>query len=116
VISIDIEATLGEAVERFKKEGISQMPCTDGGKLAGILTEHDLLVVLLEGRANPESTIAEVMVRNVATVEPHTSAGELPNIFERGEVAIVIDSEQQVKALLTKIDLITYLATRPSAG
>jgi cystathionine beta-synthase len=113
---IDVEATLGDAVTMFKKEGISQMPCTDDGKLAGILTEHDVLRLLLDNRATKETSIAEVMVRNVATVKAHDSAGELPRIFERGEVAIVVgDDSQQVQALLSKIDLITYLANRPAA-
>jgi len=112
---IDVEATLGDAVALFEKEGISQMPCTDDGKLAGILTEHDVLRLLLDNRATKETSIAEVMVRNVATVKPHDSAGELPRIFERGEVAIVVGDDGQVLALLTKIDLITYLANRPAA-
>jgi CBS-domain-containing membrane protein len=50
------------------------------------------------------------MVRNVATVRMHASAGELPNIFDRGEVAIVVDEDRVVQAILTKIDLINFLA------
>ncbi len=115
VICVDIEATLGDAVALFDKEGISQLPCTDHGQLAGIITEQDVLRVLVAGRLSTTSSIAEVMERNVATVSPHTSAGELTGIFERGEVALVIDEEQQVKALLTKVDLIRYLANRPAA-
>jgi hypothetical protein len=42
----------------------------------------------------------------------HDPAGELPSIFERGEVALVVDPEQRVQAILTKLDLIEYLAAR----
>ncbi len=115
VICIDIEATLGAAVALFDEKGISQLPCTDHGQLTGIITEQDVLRVLVGGRMSTESSIAEVMVRNVATVSPHTSAGDLPDIFERGEVALVIDEERRVTALLTKVDLIRYLANRPAA-
>ncbi|MBW2456512.1 MAG: pyridoxal-phosphate dependent enzyme, partial [Deltaproteobacteria bacterium] len=115
VICIDIEATLGDAVKLFDDKGISQLPCTDKGQLAGIITEQDVLKVLVGGRLSTESSIAEVMERNVATVAPHTSAGELTAIFERGEVALVVDEERAVKALLTKVDLIRYLANRPAA-
>jgi len=113
VICIDIESTLGDAVALFDKEGISQLPCTDKGQLAGIITEQDVLKVLVDGRLSTENAIAEVMERNVATVAPHTSASELTAIFERGEVALVVDEERRVKALLTKVDLIRYLANRP---
>ncbi len=114
VITVDVEANVGDAVQLFQQHGISQMPCTDAGTLAGILTELDVLQILVSGRANADTSIAEVMIRNVATVGMHDSAGELPRIFERGEVAIVIDKEKHVQALLTKIDLINFLASRHS--
>jgi hypothetical protein len=51
VISIEDDCTLEDAVERFKANGISQMPCTSGGRLSGILTETDLLQLLVQGRS-----------------------------------------------------------------
>ena len=115
IVTLDVEATLGEAVSLIHEKGISQLPCTDGGQLAGILTENDVLQVLVDGRATRGTSIAEVMVRNVSTVSMHDSAAELPTIFERGEVALVTDPERNVLGLLTKIDLINFLANRPAA-
>jgi cystathionine beta-synthase len=112
IITAQVSERLGDAVDRFKQHGISQMPVLDSGKLSGIITEYDVLHHLVSGRAKPESTVAEVMVRRVATVSLHDSAGELPNIFERGEVAIVVGHDQSVIAILTKMDLIEFLASR----
>ena len=53
------------------------------------------------------------MVRRVSTVSLHASSGELPGIFERGEVAIVMDDDSALVAVLTKMDLIEMLASRP---
>ena len=50
VISLDVNDKLGRATELFKEHGISQMPVLDEGKLAGILTESDLLHHLVAGR------------------------------------------------------------------
>ncbi len=110
VITMDVQASLGDAVTLFAGRGISQVPCTDAGRLVGILTETDVLQVLVDGKANRDTSIAEVMVRNVSTVSMHETAGELPHIFDRGEVAIVADEEQNVRALITKIDLINFLS------
>jgi cystathionine beta-synthase len=112
IITAQVREQLGDAVDRFKQHGISQMPVLDSGKLSGIITEYDVLHHLVSGRATRESTVAEVMVRRVATVSLHDSAGELPNIFERGEVAIVVAHDQSVIAILTKMDLIEFLASR----
>jgi cystathionine beta-synthase len=112
VISLDLNDKLGRATELFKQHGISQMPCLDDGKLAGILTESDLLHHLVSGRVNKDTIVAEVMERKVSTVGMHASSSELPRIFERGEVAIVVDDDRKVIGIVTKMDLIEMLAAR----
>ncbi len=112
LVTADISMTLGQLVDIFRKEGISQLPITDEGRLAGILTENDLLRPLVDGRSSKDSSVAELMERNVTTVRAHESAGQLPAIFDRGEVALIIDEERRPIGLLTKLDLIDYLTKR----
>jgi len=112
VISLDLNDRLGRATELFKQHGISQMPVLDDGKLAGILTESDVLHHLVSGRGTKDTVVAEVMERRVSTVGVGASSSELPRIFERGEVAIVVDDARKVIGILTKMDLIEMLAAR----
>jgi cystathionine beta-synthase len=132
VISLDLNDRVSRATAMFKEHGISQMPVLDrnsappsGGAarsgeagpgpraaLAGILTESDLLHQLMTGRVDKDTLVAEVMERKVSTVSMHAGSGELPRIFERGEVAIVVDEQRQVLGILTKMDLIEMLASR----
>jgi cystathionine beta-synthase len=114
--SVPVDASLTNVVGLFKEKGISQVPVFDAGRLAGILTESDVLQFLVQGRAKPETTVAEVMVRTVSTVTMGTNASELTAIFERGEVALVVDTSQRVVSILTKIDLIELLAGRQRAA
>ncbi len=112
VISLDLNDRLGRATELFKQHGISQMPVLDEGKLSGILTESDVLHHLVSGRSTKDTVVAEVMERRVSTVGLGASSGELPRIFERGEVAIVVDDARKVIGIITKMDLIEMLAAR----
>jgi cystathionine beta-synthase len=112
VISLDLNDRLGRATELFKEHGISQMPVLDDGKLSGILTESDVLHHLVSGRSTKDTVVAEVMERRVSTVGLGASSGELPRIFERGEVAIVVDDSRKVIGIITKMDLIEMLAAR----
>jgi cystathionine beta-synthase len=112
VISLDLNDKVSRATDLFKQHGISQMPVLDHGKLAGILTESDLLHQLMTGRVDRDTVVAEVMERKVSTVSLHAGSGELPRIFERGEVAIVVDENRAVLGILTKMDLIEMLAAR----
>ena len=109
LIALSVADTLGRAVETMKERGISQVPVLDGDKLAGILTESDMLQGLVAQQWQLTTKVAEAMCRRVSTVTEHTPASMLPEIFGRGEVAIVIDGSQKVLGLLTKIDLVEYL-------
>ncbi|MEZ5965913.1 MAG: cystathionine beta-synthase [Planctomycetota bacterium] len=116
VICVDVGDKLGDALKTFRSRGISQMPVTDQQRLAGIITEADVLRVLVEGHADNDTAIAEVMERKVSTVAPDAESRELPRIFERGEVALVVGPERNILGILTKLDLIEYLAKRPELG
>src|SRR5690349_20922084 len=78
VITLDLNDKVARATGLFKDHGISQMPVLDGGKLAGILTESDLLHALVSGRVDKDTIVAEVMERKVATVAMHATSSELP--------------------------------------
>lgn len=113
VITVNVSQPLRDAVAIFKERGISQVPVLDQGRLVGILTETDVLRLLVDGHATPDSAIVEVMERRVSTVAPHAPASQLAEIFERGEVAIVVDDDRRVQGILTKLDLIDYLTKVP---
>jgi len=114
VVTLDVADKLGKAVELFKTRGFSQLPVTDAGRLAGILTESDVLRVMVDGQASGDSAIAEVMERRVSTITPQAATSELPRIFERGEVALVVDGDHHVLGIVTKLDLIEHLTRAPS--
>jgi cystathionine beta-synthase len=110
LFAVEIDAKIADAVSLLNRHGISQVPVLDGGKLAGILTESDLLGGLVSGQYQPGLTVAEAMTRSVRTVSPEEPASVLPEIFGRDEVAVVVDDERRVLGLVTKIDFVLYLS------
>ena len=102
---------VGQAVSSMKEHGISQLPVLDDeGLLAGIVTETDVLTALFDDRCTMETVVAEVMCRQVSTVSVFDDATKLAEVFLRGEVAVVVDENCQLKTLLSKLDLIEHLA------
>jgi cystathionine beta-synthase len=114
VITATVGQPVASVVSMFKDQGISQIPILDAGKLAGILTEADVLHAMVSGSTSAATTVAEVMVRKVATIPLHASTSTLPDLFERGEVGVVLDEHQHVCGILTKLDLIEYLTKTPA--
>jgi cystathionine beta-synthase len=102
---------VADVIKEMKKYDISQIPVVDDGSLVGIITEVDLLNFMLEGEHNVNAPIADIVNREIAVVECGTSLEVLSEIFSAGNVAIVVDKGQVVD-IITKIDLIDYLASR----
>ena len=102
--------SVADAVMRMKENGISQLPVLDEGRLAGIVTESDLLASIVEGRASLSSSLAEVMIRNIDTIHVAESATALMDRFANGAVGLVVDDAGQLMGILTKMDLVDHLA------
>ncbi|MHC5009736.1 MAG: cystathionine beta-synthase [Planctomycetota bacterium] len=101
--------TVGEVILRMKEEAVSQIPVVDDGRVVGIVTESDLLGKLVEGHADKSSAVAEVMFRNVETVNGSEGAGILTDLFSRHLVALIVDDEHHLVGILTKIDLVEHM-------
>jgi cystathionine beta-synthase len=102
--------TIGTVIHRMKERGISQVPVLEGQRLAGIVTETDLLTRLVDGRSLSTTTMAEVMLRDVTTVGEHEPARALAELFARELVGLVVDDAGRLVSILTKMDLVDYLS------
>lgn len=102
--------TVREVVGKLKQFGISQLPVVDGGKLRGLIHETDLLRHLIDGQSQ-DSAIATLVESDYATVTASTKLELLKGVFNDAKVVLVMDGDK-ILGLLTKIDLIDYLASR----
>ena len=109
VLTADSADTVADSVMVMKEKGVSQLPVLDGERLVGIITESDLLGRLVEGHASLSSTVAEVMFRNVVTVNQADDAGTLTQLFAQGLVGLVVDDEHRLQGIVTKMDLVDHL-------
>ena len=63
--------------------GFGDVPITDKDKiLLGIITEFDLLKVLMEGKSVKNITAGDIMTTNVVSVSEATNSVEIINILE----------------------------------
>ncbi|MCU0492565.1 MAG: pyridoxal-phosphate dependent enzyme [Chloroflexaceae bacterium] len=111
VIAASHDTSIEAAIRVMKTHSISQLPVMDtNGKLHGIVSESDLLDHLLNGGAMSQ-TIATLHTHDVATVTPDTPVEDLMNALGRSAAAVVVDADQ-VSGIVTKIDVIDFLASR----
>jgi cystathionine beta-synthase len=112
-----IIAKKGESVRNviasMRDGGVSQMPVleSDGGQLAGLVTEVDLLGFLVQGEGGLDAPIDPLVESNYATVTPSTRIHLLRNIFNDAQM-VVVQTGDAIVGVITKIDLIEFLAER----
>ena len=87
VISCDAQATVEEAARLLADNRIGAMPVYDGGQLAGIFSERDLLYCIArEGSAVLTRQVREVMTAPAISVEPETGVLEALALMTRRRI------------------------------
>lgn len=110
VICIDSASTLSKAVSILRDHGYSQIPVTTAGKLVGMLRESDILTHLLSGSEPREAPVANVMFRNVPSVDMETPLSALQELLLDSGSVVVTDEQRAPLQIVTKIDLVEWLS------
>ena len=104
---------LTTAYQRMKLYDVSQLPVMDGEHLAGIIDESDVLLHVYGDEARFRDPVSVAMVSKLEKLDLKSPIEALLPVFDRGQVAIVMDGEKFL-GLITRIDLLNYLRRRVS--
>lgn len=133
------EQTVEDAIKLFAESAISGAPVVEDGRLAGILTEGDLIFRDAEIRApgfldilggviplgnwdeyreealkSAGVTVGEVMTREVFTVGPEASLAEAATVMaEEGIKLLPVAEEDVLRGIVTRMDILTLHVLNP---
>jgi cystathionine beta-synthase len=112
IITASLNDRVSEVIKDMKEHNISQMPIlNDGGEVAGMVTEVDLLEHMVSGKHvhNPTETIAPIVQLAPPSYPAHTPLGNvIPDLME-GSVILVSESKDPI-GILTKIDVLDIVS------
>ena len=111
VVSVSRGDSVKRTIQVLQEHGISQVPVLDSGHLLGLVSEIDLLNHLVGNPGVLTRPVEELVEADYATVTPQTKVKLLKNIFNEAKAVCVLDRDDLL-AVITKIDLIEYLASR----
>ncbi|MBE2250337.1 MAG: cystathionine beta-synthase [Myxococcus sp.] len=101
---------IGRVIEDMKRHGISQMPVLkDDGSALGMIHEYDLLNGLVSGAVKKADSIDALIAPLDGVVTKEMTIPQLRQVFAQDNVAVVRDG-QKIVAVVTKLDLIEFLA------
>src|SRR5215470_16169813 len=104
-----------QVIALLREHSISQLPVLDeAGRMIGLVAEADLLRHLVSAEGKLDDPIDPLVESDYATVTPETRVVLLRNIFNDAKLVVVQEGDK-LTGIITKIDLIEYLAERRSA-
>ena len=111
-VTAKLGASVRDVIGLMRDNGISQVPVVrPNGRLAGIIAEVDLLNHLVKSEGGLDSPVDDLVESDYATVTPATRIHLLRNIFNDAKI-VVVEERDEIAGVITKIDLIEYIAER----
>lgn len=117
MIRVHPDTSVEEAASLLLRHGVSGLPVThEDGRLAGVLSEYDLLEHLLRGAPDGES-IGQYMTANVRSVSPDDDAIQVARIFREEHFRrLPVVEDGRLVGLVSRRDLMRLVVSLRSLG
>ena len=106
--------TKGDVMASLMIEGFGAVPVVDSSRrLAGIVSEHDLLAAIDDGHALGRITAGDIMTGNPYSVRPETTMGTLVHVLRASDLVRVpvVDAKDKLIGIIARRDVLrNYLA------
>jgi CBS domain-containing protein len=83
LLTVPTEGTLGDAAAAMTERGVGAVVVLEGGSIAAILTERDVLKAVAAGR-DGAAPVAEWMTRHPDTIEPGDTTDHAASLMIHG--------------------------------
>jgi CBS domain-containing protein len=116
VLKIDADATVLETVRRMVEANVGSLLVTEGGRIAGIVTERDYLRrAALADRADDETPVRDIMTSPLVVATPDTPVDECMALMtERRIRHVPVVDGGDVVGLVSIGDLVKFKSERQS--
>ena len=113
VFSVAVAASVADAVRVMNLNQVGSIIVMQGGQLAGIFTERDVLTrVVASGRVPEFTSMADVMTRNPITVTPRATVEEVMSLFTERRVRhipVVSETDESLVGLISIGDVTRWM-------
>jgi CBS domain-containing protein len=105
LLTLEADAKLGDAAKRMAERGVGAVVVLEGERLAGILTERDILKAVASG-FEPDSRVSDWMTRHPETIESDDTTDHAAALMIHGGFRhLPVVDEGELKGILSIRDL-----------
>ena len=116
VVSVSVDSTVFEAVEKMAENHIGALLVFDGNRLSGIVSERDYArKVILKGRHSHDTQVREIMSSPVHSVTPERTVDECLRLMTKERIRhLPIVENEKVLGLVSMGDLVKWIISSQS--
>jgi CBS domain-containing protein len=111
--------TKGDVIASLMIEGFGAVPVVDAkDKLLGIVSEHDLLAAMDDGRKLGDVAASEIMTFNPYSIHPEAILPTLVHVFVASDLirVPVVDAKDKLVGIIARRDVIRAYLSSGRAG
>lgn len=106
MLSVDVSATVSDAVMQLTHANVSQAPVTEAGNFVGSLIDSKLLAMIIDNPSVKETPVAEVMGAPFQIVPKDTTLDVLASIINRDNPAVLVPDGGDKMRIITQHDVL----------
>ena len=106
LFTIGQDASVGEAIRMMNKNGISQLPVTEGEEFVGSLVDSKILSQLIEEPELRNKKVSEVMDPPFNFVSINNTLDVLSSVLKQKNQAVMVRDEQNKPHIITQHDIL----------
>lgn len=110
VVTIEHLATAADAIEKMNKANVRYLVVVEKNRIVGVITDGDVVSRIYTQGFSPNSHVAEIMTREVTTIEPEACIVEAISLMSARKIRrLPVVKGKHLVGLLSITDLDQYL-------
>lgn len=110
LIAIDPATTVRRALDLFKENDVSQLPVIEKGKAVGTVIDNDLMSAVLADKATLDTPVKDLMKPPFPAIGASAPIEHAIDYLKKRDSAVLIEDDHKLVGILTRYDVIEYMA------
>jgi len=110
LIAVSPTTTVRDALDLFKLHDVSQLPVITKGKVVGTVIDNDLMLSVLENNELFDAPVDKLMKPAFPVIGADAPIEHAIDFLKKKDSAVLIEEDHKIIGILTRYDVIEYMA------
>ncbi len=111
LVTVSQDTPIVEAIKILNKQGISQIPVTDGEQFVGSLTDSKLLHQLIDNPEMKSEPVSGIMDKPFQFISPRDTLDVLSSMIDKNNKALLVRDRLNKVQIITRHDLLMAMSS-----